>query len=170
MKPCGTGWDELMFTGNHILPFHLCIPFEFPAYTLRVTVHARYQMGSGNRTGLRLATTGWDLWNSEFGDGDETGIKMAACLNKDLFELKNTGWVYWQVTDCQQHHYHWCSCCCCWYIPIILSLLSADSRLLTKQEDGACCDSTLLTILLILTLIQNFSCSHSTVATFGREW
>ena len=45
------------------------------------------------------ATTGKRLWNSEYGEGDGTGLSLASNLNLDFQWLHNTAWVYWQVID-----------------------------------------------------------------------
>ena len=59
----------------------------------------RYQLAHGDRAGLRAATKGWTLHNSEYGDGDGSGLSMVAALNTDFFELVPQQWAYWQVLD-----------------------------------------------------------------------
>ena len=39
------------------------------------------------------------LWNSEYGEGDSSGMSLATNLNLDLYWLHPTAWVYWQVID-----------------------------------------------------------------------
>ncbi|MFI6334798.1 beta-1,6-galactanase [Streptomyces sp. NPDC050535] len=67
----------------------------------RVNVHG-YQ-GSGGRRDLlytdAVTTSGKSLWNSEYGDGDATGLTLASNLLLDLRWLHPTAWVYWQVMD-----------------------------------------------------------------------
>jgi galactan endo-1,6-beta-galactosidase len=67
----------------------------------RVNVHG-YQ-GSGGRRDLLytdvVTTSGKDLWNSETGDNDGTGMTMASNLLYDFRWLHPTAWVYWQVMD-----------------------------------------------------------------------
>lgn len=47
-----------------------------------------------------LATTaGKELWVSEYGDGDASGLKMARAIVDDLRELRASAWVYWQALD-----------------------------------------------------------------------
>ena len=45
------------------------------------------------------AVNGKPLWNSEYGDGDDSGLTMAANLNLDFKWLHQTAWVYWQALD-----------------------------------------------------------------------
>ncbi|MFD1272800.1 beta-1,6-galactanase [Streptomyces kaempferi] len=67
----------------------------------RVNVHG-YQ-GSGGRRDLlytdAVTTGGKALWNSEYGDGDGTGLSLASNLLLDFRWLHPTAWVYWQVMD-----------------------------------------------------------------------
>ncbi|MFI0962358.1 beta-1,6-galactanase [Streptomyces sp. NPDC021080] len=67
----------------------------------RVNVHG-YQ-GSGGRRDLlytdAVTTSGKALWNSEYGDGDGTGLTLASNLLLDFRWLHPTAWVYWQVMD-----------------------------------------------------------------------
>ena len=39
------------------------------------------------------------LWNSEYGDGDATGLTLARCLTLDLRRLRPVAWCYWQPFD-----------------------------------------------------------------------
>ena len=64
----------------------------------RLNVHG-YQFGFGRRDGLYSAVTGKKLWNSEYGDADASGKKMARNLNLDFHQLHPTGWCYWQALD-----------------------------------------------------------------------
>lgn len=67
----------------------------------RVNVHG-YQ-GSGGRRDLlytdAVTSAGKALWNSEYGDGDATGLTLAGNLLLDFRWLHPTAWVYWQVMD-----------------------------------------------------------------------
>ena len=69
----------------------------------QINVHG-YQQGNGRRDLLYDAVNGTRLWNSEYGEGDVTGLSLAANLNLDFIWLHNTAWVYWQV---KPSHY-WC--------------------------------------------------------------
>ncbi|KAI9686698.1 MAG: Endo-beta-1 6-galactanase [Bathelium mastoideum] len=66
----------------------------------RINVHG-YQYGDGSRDGLYdLAhNAGKKLWNSEYGESDATGSKLASNLLLDFRWLHPTGWVYWQAID-----------------------------------------------------------------------
>ncbi|MFI5938523.1 glycoside hydrolase [Actinoplanes sp. NPDC051494] len=66
----------------------------------QVNVHG-YQGGSGRRDLLfnDVRAAGKVLWNSETGDGDGTGLTMAANLCLDWRWLHPTAWCYWQVMD-----------------------------------------------------------------------
>ena len=67
----------------------------------RVNVHG-YQ-GSGGRRDLLytdvVTTARKQLWNSEYGDSDGTGLTMASNLCLDFRWLHPTAWCYWQVMD-----------------------------------------------------------------------
>jgi len=67
----------------------------------QVNVHG-YQEAKGDRAKLhRLVHRegGKPLWNSEYGDGDASGLNMARNLHRDLAELRPTSWSYWQAVD-----------------------------------------------------------------------
>ena len=64
----------------------------------QVNTHG-YQQGGGRRDLLYAATRGKQLWNSEYGESDTTGLTLASNLNLDFRWLHNTAWVYWQVLD-----------------------------------------------------------------------
>jgi galactan endo-1,6-beta-galactosidase len=63
-----------------------------------VNVHG-YQYGGGRRDLLYSAVAGHRLWNSEYGEGDGTGISLAGNLNLDFRWLHPTAWCYWQPFD-----------------------------------------------------------------------
>ena len=60
-----------------------------------------YQYGSGRRDTLySLASgAGKKLWNSEYGEGDATGVQLVSNLLLDFRWLRPTAWVYWQALD-----------------------------------------------------------------------
>eukprot|EP01062_Namystynia_karyoxenos_P021939 TRINITY_DN18383_c0_g1_i1.p1 TRINITY_DN18383_c0_g1~~TRINITY_DN18383_c0_g1_i1.p1 ORF type:complete len:507 (+),score=159.30 TRINITY_DN18383_c0_g1_i1:87-1523(+) len=64
----------------------------------KVNVHG-YQQGGGRRDLLYEAVQGKRLWNSEYGEGDASGMSLASNLNLDFRWLHNTAWVYWQAFD-----------------------------------------------------------------------
>ena len=64
----------------------------------RVNVHG-YQYGGGRRDLLSSAVAGKKLWNSEYGEGDASGMSLADNLNLDLLWLHPTAWCYWQPLD-----------------------------------------------------------------------
>lgn len=66
----------------------------------KINVHG-YQYGGGRRDLLYTAAqaAGKKLWNSEYGEGDGTGLSLASNLNLDMRWLHPTAWVYWQVLD-----------------------------------------------------------------------
>jgi len=39
------------------------------------------------------------LWMSEYGDGDESGMKLAQEIHRHMRYMKPTGWCLWQVVD-----------------------------------------------------------------------
>ncbi len=40
-----------------------------------------------------------NLWMSEYGDGDPSGLRMAQEITNDMRDLRPTAWVYWQALD-----------------------------------------------------------------------
>ena len=66
----------------------------------QVNVHG-YQEENGDRAGLHrlIKESGKPLWNSEYGDGDGSGLKMAGNLHRDLAHLRPVSWSYWQPVD-----------------------------------------------------------------------
>lgn len=55
--------------------------------------------GGNDRVGFNNAAAGKNIWMSEHGDGDATGMQMARSIVYDLRYMMNTGWVYWQAVD-----------------------------------------------------------------------
>ncbi|KAI1249694.1 Endo-beta-1 6-galactanase [Eutypa lata] len=70
------------------------------ANVARINVHG-YQYGSGKRDALYdvANSNGKKLWNSEYGESDATGARLASNLLLDFRWLKPTAWVYWQAID-----------------------------------------------------------------------
>lgn len=67
----------------------------------QVNVHG-YQEAKGDRAKLHKlvhAESGKPLWNSEYGDGDASGLNMARNLHRDIAALRPTSWSYWQAID-----------------------------------------------------------------------
>jgi galactan endo-1,6-beta-galactosidase len=68
----------------------------------RVDVHG-YEYGNtgGPRTALYNAAhaDGKRLWQSEYGEGDATGLSLAYNISLDLRFLHPTAWSYWQPVD-----------------------------------------------------------------------
>jgi hypothetical protein len=54
-----------------------------------------------NRTQLhsQAASLGKRLWMSEYGDGDATGLTMAAEILDDMKNMQPVAWIYWQAVD-----------------------------------------------------------------------
>ena len=66
----------------------------------QINVHG-YQQGGGRRDLLFAAAAAAKvvLRNSEYGEGDASGLSLATNLNLDLKWLHPTAWVYWQALD-----------------------------------------------------------------------
>lgn len=64
----------------------------------KINVHS---YGGGDRTQLSdfAMSSGKDLWLSEDGDGDPSGLSMARNITDDLNGLHPSAWVTWQVVD-----------------------------------------------------------------------
>ena len=67
----------------------------------RVDVHGyEYNSnGGGPRTTLLNTVRPKEIWNSEYGEGDATGMTLATNLNMDIRYLNPTAWCYWQPLD-----------------------------------------------------------------------
>lgn len=66
----------------------------------KINVHG-YEYGTGRRDLLFDAAQEQSkvLWNSEYGEGDASGLSLVSNLNLDFKWLHMTAWVYWQVLD-----------------------------------------------------------------------
>ena len=67
----------------------------------QVNVHG-YQEAKGDREKLQRLVHiegGKPLANSEYGDGDPSGLNMARNLHRDFARLRPTSWSYWQAID-----------------------------------------------------------------------
>ncbi|SDE13434.1 glycoside hydrolase [Glycomyces harbinensis] len=66
----------------------------------KVNVHG-YQYEGGRRDSVYSAVraAGKTLWNSEYGESDGSGLRLARNLNLDFRWLHPTAWCYWQVLD-----------------------------------------------------------------------
>jgi len=64
----------------------------------RVNVHG-YQYEGGQRHLLYADVDGKPLWNSEYGESDASGVRLARNLNYDFRWLRLTAWCYWQPLD-----------------------------------------------------------------------
>lgn len=69
----------------------------------QVNVHG-YEFG-GDRDALYkvVAADGKNIWMSEYGDGDTSGMVLAQNLNFDLRWLHPTAWVMWQILDWENY-------------------------------------------------------------------
>jgi galactan endo-1,6-beta-galactosidase len=64
----------------------------------QVNVHG-YQYAQGKRSELFKIVGGKRLWNSEYGDGEHSGLDLARDLHLDFQYLRPTAWAYWQPLD-----------------------------------------------------------------------
>ena len=67
----------------------------------KVNVHG-YQYEKGARSRIYEEVVVRDrktLWNSEYGDTDPSGLKMARNIHRDFLKLHPTAWCYWQPLD-----------------------------------------------------------------------
>jgi galactan endo-1,6-beta-galactosidase len=87
------GYDDARRTWN-------ALPSATRARIGRVNVHG-YQYGGGRRDSLfaTVNSAGKAIWNSEYGEGDASGMSLASNINLDLRWLHPTAWVYWQALD-----------------------------------------------------------------------
>ena len=66
-----------------------------------VAVIATHTYGANNPTGVRnlAASLHKPAWNSEYGDGDGSGLTMARRIRNDIAGAWVSAWVYWQMVD-----------------------------------------------------------------------
>merc|ERR1711879_85196 len=65
----------------------------------KVNVHG-YQYSGGRRDELYAAWQGKaSRWQSEYGDGSDSGMEMATNMNLDFRWLHPTAYNYWQIVD-----------------------------------------------------------------------
>ncbi len=67
-------------------------------YVSQINTHA---YGGTERVGLNYAAvnSNKDLWMSEYGDGDITGLSMSEDILADVNQMHASAWVYWQAVD-----------------------------------------------------------------------
>jgi O-glycosyl hydrolase len=68
------------------------------AYLSQINTHS---YGGSERTQLANLANSYskDLWMSEYGDNDATGLTMSRQILNDMKNLRPTAWVYWQAVD-----------------------------------------------------------------------
>ena len=64
----------------------------------KINTHS-YGGGNRERLGRQVRGAGKDLWLSEYGDGDASGLSLSRQILTDLHGLHPTAWVYWQFVD-----------------------------------------------------------------------
>ncbi|KAG6030430.1 Endo-beta-1 6-galactanase [Claviceps citrina] len=86
-------YDAAVWTWNHIAQ-------KTRDAVGRINVHG-YQGHDGGRDKLYSLAQASNkrLWNSEYGDGDASGLQLAQNLLLDFTWLHPTAWVYWQAVD-----------------------------------------------------------------------
>ena len=83
--------DQELSTWNSFGP-------QTQAYVSQINTHA---YGGSERVGLAYAAANSDkdLWMSEYGDGDGTGLSMSEDILQDVNQMHAAAWVYWQAVD-----------------------------------------------------------------------
>ena len=64
----------------------------------RINTHSYGGNARAQVSALALGA-GKDLWLSEYGDGDASGMEMARRITEDMRGLHPSAWCYWQVVD-----------------------------------------------------------------------
>lgn len=64
----------------------------------KINTHS-YGGGNRERLGRLVRGAGKDLWMSEYGDGDASGLSLSRQILTDINGLHPTAWVYWQFVD-----------------------------------------------------------------------
>lgn len=86
-------YDDAVNTWNSL-------PSDAKGRISRINVHG-YQEANGRRDTLYSLASSQkkDLWNSEYGEDDATGKRLASNLLLDFIWLHPSAWVYWQAVD-----------------------------------------------------------------------
>jgi O-glycosyl hydrolase len=68
------------------------------SFVSRINTHT---YGGSQRTQLANETSAHfkDLWMSEYGDGDASGLTMSRRILSDMKTMRASAWVYWQAVD-----------------------------------------------------------------------
>ncbi|MFF4927264.1 glycoside hydrolase [Kitasatospora sp. NPDC001261] len=69
----------------------------------RVNVHGYDVDGDRDALYKMVAADGKNIWMSEYGDVDTSGLQLARNLNFDLRWLHPTAWVIWQILDWENY-------------------------------------------------------------------
>lgn len=64
----------------------------------KINTHS-YGGGNRERLGRQVRGAGKDLWMSEYGDGDASGLSLSRQILTDINGLHPIAWVYWQFVD-----------------------------------------------------------------------
>lgn len=75
-----------------------CYDVRTRALVDQVNVHG-YQGPTSPRVTLRKAVGKKKVWQSEHGENDRTGLRMATSIHRDITDLRATAWCYWQPLD-----------------------------------------------------------------------
>jgi len=67
-------------------------------YVSQINTHSYNGSARGSLQSL-AQHAGKDLWMSEYGDGDSTGLTMSEQILMDMKQMQPTAWVYWQAVD-----------------------------------------------------------------------
>ncbi len=83
--------------GDAVATFQSCTPDALAAMS-KINTHS---YGGGDRTYLfaEALSAGKDLWLSEYGDNDASGLTLSRTILQDIRGLHPSAWVYWQFVD-----------------------------------------------------------------------
>ena len=68
------------------------------AVVSKINTHS-YSGGNRRQLGRLARSTDKDLWMSEYGDGDASGLSLSRQILTDVNGMHPTAWVYWQFVD-----------------------------------------------------------------------
>ena len=93
--PVSASDESFISQGVDTLPFY---DAQALAGMDKLNVHS---YGGGDRTRLAnfARSQSKDLWLSEYGDGDASGLTMSRRILEDMHGLHPSSWSYWQVVD-----------------------------------------------------------------------
>jgi len=76
----------------------LSYPQETRDFLAQVNTHS-YNGGKRAQLAQAAASANKTLWQSEYGDGDASGLTLSSRIVEDMHQMHPAAWIYWQAVD-----------------------------------------------------------------------